>query len=60
MLQPVSGSRTGRWGWPAGCVLSRNDVDVYSRDFTQTTQMNTNSVDLRYRNIPLWQSGRCR
>lgn len=34
--------------------LSRDDVDVYSRDFTHTTQMNTNSVDLRYRNIPLW------
>ncbi|QIT27759.1 carbohydrate porin [Raoultella terrigena] len=37
--------------------LSRNDVDVYSRDFSRTTQMNTNSVDLRYRNIPLWQRG---
>lgn len=37
--------------------LSRNDVDVYSRDFMQTTQMNTNSVDLRYRNIPLWKNG---
>lgn len=37
--------------------LSRNDVDVYSRDFNNTTQMNTNSVDLRYRNIPLWQDG---
>lgn len=37
--------------------LSRNDVDVYSRDFSRTTQMNTNSVDLRYRNIPLWQKG---
>lgn len=37
--------------------LSRNDVDVYSRDFNNTTQMNTNSVDLRYRNIPLWQNG---
>ncbi|MRT03517.1 carbohydrate porin [Ewingella americana] len=37
--------------------LSRNDVDVYSRDFNRTTQMNTNSVDLRYRNIPLWQDG---
>lgn len=35
--------------------VSRNDVDVYSRDFSHTTQMNTNSVDLRYRNIPLWQ-----
>lgn len=37
--------------------LSRNDVDVDSRDFSRTTQMNTNSVDLRYRNIPLWQKG---
>ncbi|WP_336983908.1 MULTISPECIES: carbohydrate porin [unclassified Cedecea] len=37
--------------------LSRNDVDVYSRDFSHTTQMNTNSVDLRYRNIPLWEKG---
>ncbi len=37
--------------------LSRNDVDVYSREFNNTTQMNTNSVDLRYRNIPLWQDG---
>lgn len=37
--------------------LSRNDVDVYSRDFSHTTQMNTNSVDLRYRNIPLWEDG---
>ncbi|WP_279049758.1 carbohydrate porin [Cedecea davisae] len=37
--------------------VSRNDVDVYSRDFSHTTQMNTNSVDLRYRNIPLWENG---
>lgn len=37
--------------------LSRNDVDVYSRDFLHTTQMNTNSVDIRYRNIPLWKNG---
>lgn len=37
--------------------LSRNDVDVYSRDFNNSTQMNTNSIDLRYRNIPLWQDG---
>ncbi|ECC6546333.1 carbohydrate porin [Salmonella enterica] len=34
--------------------LSRDDVDVYSRDFPRTTQMNTNSIDIRYRNIPLW------
>lgn len=37
--------------------LSRDDVDVYSRDFSHTTQMNTNSIDLRYRNIPLWENG---
>lgn len=37
--------------------LSRDDVYVYSRDFSHTTQMNTNSVDLRYRNIPLWENG---
>lgn len=35
--------------------LNRNDINVYSRDFSTTTQMNTNSVDLRYRNIPLWE-----
>ncbi|EDQ6089485.1 carbohydrate porin [Salmonella enterica] len=34
--------------------LSRDDVDVYSRDFSRTTQMNTNSIDIRYRNISLW------
>ncbi|ECJ6125799.1 carbohydrate porin [Salmonella enterica] len=34
--------------------LSRDDVDVYSQDFSRTTQMNTNSIDIRYRNIPLW------
>ena len=48
------------WNLGAGQLdasLSRNDVDVYSRDFNNTTQMNTNSVDLRYRNIPLWQDG---
>lgn len=37
--------------------LSRNDVDVYSRNFSHTTQMNTHSIDLRYRNLPLWQDG---
>ncbi|EAR0343599.1 carbohydrate porin [Salmonella enterica] len=37
--------------------LSRDDVDVYSRNFEHTTQMNTNSIDLRYRNIPLWKDG---
>ncbi|TCW18028.1 carbohydrate-specific outer membrane porin [Raoultella sp. BIGb0138] len=52
----------GMQNWALGvglldASLSRNDVEVYSRDFSQTTQMNTNSVDLRYRNIPLWEKG---
>ncbi|MFS2224000.1 carbohydrate porin [Pantoea sp. B65] len=37
--------------------LTREDLDVYNRDLTATTQMNTNSIDLRYRNIPLWEKG---
>lgn len=37
--------------------LSRDDVDVYSRDFSKTTQMNTNSIDVRYRKIPVWDKG---
>ncbi|MEA9391870.1 carbohydrate porin [Acerihabitans sp. TG2] len=36
--------------------LTREDLDVYSRDFASKTQMNTNSLDLRYKNIPLWDS----
>ena len=34
--------------------LSRDDVDVCSRDFTRTSQMNTNSVDVVIANIRLW------
>lgn len=56
----VAGVGIQNWALGVGQLdasLSRNDVDVYSRDFTQTTQMNTNSLDLRYRNIPLWNNG---
>ncbi|MEH0833850.1 carbohydrate porin [Pectobacterium cacticida] len=35
--------------------LTREDLDVYSRDLLAKTQMNTNSIDLRYKGIPLWQ-----
>lgn len=35
--------------------LTREDLDVYSRDLTSKTQMNTNSLDLRYKGIPLWK-----
>ncbi|KHN50589.1 porin [Pectobacterium fontis] len=34
--------------------LTREDLNVYSRDLTDKTQMNTNSIDLRYKGIPLW------
>lgn len=42
--------------------LSRNDVNVYARapgsamgvDITSSTQVNTNSLDIRYRDFPLW------
>ncbi|MBP2170961.1 carbohydrate-specific outer membrane porin [Erwinia toletana] len=37
--------------------LTREDLDVYNRDLTATTQMNTNSIDIRYRDIPLWEGG---
>lgn len=44
--------------------LSRNDVNVYARDphsrlgvdTTTSTKVNTNSVDIRYRNYPLWEN----
>ena len=36
--------------------LTREDLDVYKRDFSAKTQMNTNSLDLRYRNLPLWNN----
>lgn len=45
--------------------LLREDVDVYSREFenpnvgrnADTTQMNTNTVEVRYRNLPVWDGG---
>lgn len=46
----------------ADLSLSRNDVDVYARgpdsksgvNTKKTTKVNTNSIDIRYRNYPLW------
>ncbi|PXB00774.1 MULTISPECIES: carbohydrate porin [Pectobacterium] len=37
--------------------LTREDLDVYSRNLSSKTQMNTNSIDLRYKGIPLWDGG---
>lgn len=56
----AAGAGIENWALGPGMLdvsLSRDDVDVYSHDFEHTTQMNTNSVDLRYRNIPLWNNG---
>jgi len=37
--------------------LTREDLDVYNRELSAKTQMNTNSLDLRFHDIPLWQGG---
>ena len=37
--------------------LTREDFLLYSRDFSSTSQMNTNALELRYRNLPLWDGG---
>lgn len=39
--------------------LTREDLDVYDRTMNDdtTTQMNTNTLDVRYRNLPLWDGG---
>ncbi|KGT88703.1 porin [Enterobacter cancerogenus] len=37
--------------------LTREDVDVYNRELTQKTQQNTNTIDMRYHHIPLWDKG---
>ncbi|ACX88494.1 porin LamB type [Pectobacterium parmentieri WPP163] len=37
--------------------LTREDIDVNNRSRTSKKQENTNSIDLRYRNIPLWDRG---
>lgn len=34
--------------------LTREDIDVYSRDLANKTQMNTNSIEVRYKDLPLW------
>ena len=45
--------------------LTREDVKVYSKDYenpdigkdADTTKMNTNTVEVRYRDLPLWDNG---
>lgn len=48
--------------WRAGpgsvdISLSRNDVKVYSHDFSDKRSVNTNAFDLRYRDMPVWDGG---
>lgn len=35
-------------------ALLRQDLKLYSKDYSSTTSVNTNAVDIRYREIPLW------
>lgn len=35
-------------------ALLRQDLDLYSKDYSSTTQVNTNAIDVRLRDIPLW------
>lgn len=37
-------------------ALLRQDLDLYSKDYSTTTQVNTNALDIRYREIPLWDN----
>lgn len=36
-------------------ALVREDVDDYDRDLNNKQQINTNTVDLRYKELPLWK-----
>ncbi|CAK9886639.1 MAG: Cryptic outer membrane porin BglH [Candidatus Erwinia impunctatus] len=56
------GAGVGIENWKVGpglldVALTREDLDVYNRELTKKTQMNTNAIDLRYRDIPLWEGG---
>ncbi|MEJ0230756.1 carbohydrate porin (plasmid) [Klebsiella michiganensis] len=35
-------------------ALVREDVDGYDRTLTKSQQLNTNTIDIRYKEIPLW------
>lgn len=53
------GAGVGIENWKMGpgkfdVALTREDLNVYSKNFDSTSQMNTNSVEVRYRDIPLW------
>ncbi|MEI8633782.1 carbohydrate porin [Vibrio sp. PP-XX7] len=36
--------------------LTREDLNNYTKDKAATTQLNTNSIELRYKDIPVWDS----
>ncbi|MTD29059.1 carbohydrate porin [Erwinia sorbitola] len=38
--------------------LTREDMDVYSRDLAHKTQMNSNVIEVRYKDLPLWDSAK--
>ena len=60
-LRTDVGGGVGIENWQVGAgkldlALTREDFDVYSRDLTNKTQMNSNSVEVRYKDLPLWDS----
>lgn len=53
------GAGAGIENWSLGSgladlALTREDLNVYRKDFSATSQLNTNSVEARYRNVPVW------
>ncbi|AYZ17875.1 carbohydrate porin [Klebsiella sp. FDAARGOS_511] len=49
----------GLENWKVGAgkfdiALVREDVDDYNRTLTKSQQINTNTIDVRYKEIPLW------
>ncbi|WJV68736.1 carbohydrate porin [Pectobacteriaceae bacterium CE70] len=39
-------------------ALTREDVNVYNRSLTAYQQLNTNAVEMRYKDIPLWDGAK--
>ena len=53
----AAGVRLENWKVGAGkfdIALVREDIDDYDRSLTNKQQINTNTLDVRYKDIPLW------
>lgn len=59
-LKPYQGAGAGLQNIQVGSgqldvALTREDLKLYARDYGSTMQANTNSLELRYNNLPLWK-----